>query len=53
MKEDWRSQNREALARSAQLMYAMLKKIADSKEPWSVYEVKKVLKAVSAINKED
>lgn len=52
MTENWRSMNRVAIGHSASLMYAMLKKIADSKEAWSVEEVKKVLKTVSGLNKE-
>ena len=40
----------EKLRQAASLMYQMLKKIADEKEPWAVPMVKKVLRMCSQYN---
>ena len=40
----------EKLKRNASLMYQMLKRIADEKEPWAVPMVKKVLRICKESN---
>lgn len=45
--ESWKSINDVRLKRNAQLMYQMLKKIADEKEPWCVEDVRGLLRLVA------